>query len=94
MISQKLKVVSLLQIIYSDILISACNLSLVVGDIAPREGIPKAEKHRLEAEAMQNFVQDMLHGSSAAQRIHSLWQVRYLYDRTHPTSNTVIPIGV
>ena len=46
-----------------------------MGDIAPQEGIPKAEKHRLEAEAMQNFVQDMLHGSPAAQRIHDLWQV-------------------
>ena len=46
-----------------------------MGDIAPQEGIPKAEKHRLEAEAMQNFVQDMLHGSPAAQKIHDLWQV-------------------
>lgn len=50
-------------------------LSVVVGDIAPQEGIPKAEKHILEAEAMQNFVQDMLHGSPAAQIIHDLWQV-------------------
>ncbi|KAF8799246.1 hypothetical protein BYT27DRAFT_7228036 [Phlegmacium glaucopus] len=45
-----------------------------VGDIAPREGIPKAEKHRLEAEAMHNFVHDMLHNSQAAQRIESLWR--------------------
>jgi len=45
-----------------------------VGDIAPREGIPKAEKHKLEAKAMQNFVQDMLHASPAAQRIRSLWE--------------------
>ncbi|KDR67713.1 hypothetical protein GALMADRAFT_273060 [Galerina marginata CBS 339.88] len=44
-----------------------------VGDIAPREGIPKAEKHRLEAEAMHNFVHDMLHDSPAAQRINALW---------------------
>ncbi|PPQ97859.1 hypothetical protein CVT26_013028 [Gymnopilus dilepis] len=45
-----------------------------VGDIAPREGIPKAEKHRLEAEAMYNFVHDMLHDSPAAQRIYALWE--------------------
>ncbi|KAI0060664.1 HD domain-containing protein [Artomyces pyxidatus] len=45
-----------------------------VGDIAPREGIPKAEKRRLEAEAMHNFVHDMLHNSPAAQRIEALWQ--------------------
>ncbi|KAF9525126.1 HD domain-containing protein [Crepidotus variabilis] len=45
-----------------------------VGDIAPREGIPKAEKHKLEAEAMHNFVHDMLHNSPAAQKIFELWQ--------------------
>jgi len=45
-----------------------------VGDISPREGIPKVEKHRLESEAMDNFVHDMLHDSPAAQRIKSLWQ--------------------
>ncbi|KZV63763.1 HD domain-containing protein, partial [Peniophora sp. CONT] len=45
-----------------------------VGDIAPREGIPKAEKRRLEAEAMQNFVHEMLHDSPAAQRMMALWQ--------------------
>ncbi|KAF8202182.1 HD domain-containing protein [Pholiota molesta] len=44
-----------------------------VGDIAPREGIPKAEKHRLESEAMHNFVHDMLHDTPAAQKINSLW---------------------
>jgi len=45
-----------------------------VGDIAPREGIPKAEKRRLETEAMQNFVHEMLHDSPAALRIMSLWK--------------------
>jgi len=45
-----------------------------VGDIAPREGIPKAKKRRLEAEAMQNFVHEMLHDSPAALRIMSLWE--------------------
>jgi len=45
-----------------------------VGDIAPREGIPKAEKHRLESDAMHNFVHDMLHNSPAARRIESLWR--------------------
>ena len=68
-----------------------------VGDISPREGIPKAEKHRLESvkrpysylilallifiqflqDAMHNFVHDMLHNSPAAQRIESLWRVRF-----------------
>jgi len=77
---------------------------LAVGDIAPREGIPKAEKRRLEAvrslpsfpphpdtftttpytdidkasgpaqEAMQNFVHELLHDSSAALKIMSLWK--------------------
>ncbi|KAF8903425.1 HD domain-containing protein [Gymnopilus junonius] len=45
-----------------------------VGDIAPREGIPKSEKHRLESEAMYNFVNDMLHDTPAAQRIYALWE--------------------
>ncbi|KAH9893216.1 HD domain-containing protein [Cubamyces lactineus] len=45
-----------------------------VGDIAPREGIPKAEKRRLEAEAMHNFVHEMLHNSPSAQRIEALWR--------------------
>ncbi|KAI0731131.1 HD domain-containing protein [Earliella scabrosa] len=44
-----------------------------VGDIAPREGIPKADKRRLEAEAMNNFVHEMLHDSPVAQRILALW---------------------
>lgn len=45
-----------------------------VGDITPREGISKQEKRRLEAEAMRNFVHDMLHGSPAALRIEALWK--------------------
>lgn len=45
-----------------------------VGDITPHEGIPKAEKRRLEAEAMQNFVHEMFHDSPAGQRIFTLWQ--------------------
>ncbi|KAF9449410.1 hypothetical protein P691DRAFT_727991 [Macrolepiota fuliginosa MF-IS2] len=44
-----------------------------VGDIAPREGIPKDVKQRLEADAMHNFVHDMLHNSPAAQKIEALW---------------------
>ncbi|KAG1815455.1 HD domain-containing protein [Suillus variegatus] len=44
-----------------------------VGDITPREGISKQEKQRLEAEAMHNFVHDMLHGSPAALQIEALW---------------------
>ncbi|KAF9820836.1 hypothetical protein IEO21_01063 [Rhodonia placenta] len=45
-----------------------------VGDISPREGIPKAEKRRLESEAMHNFTHEMLHNSFAAQRIQALWK--------------------
>ncbi|KAG9309444.1 HD domain-containing protein [Chiua virens] len=44
-----------------------------VGDITPREGISKEEKRRLEAEAMHNFVHDMLHASPTALRIEALW---------------------
>ncbi|KAF8449344.1 HD domain-containing protein [Boletus edulis BED1] len=45
-----------------------------VGDITPREGISKEEKRRLEAEAMHNFVHDMLHASPAALRIEALYK--------------------
>ncbi|KAF8654645.1 hypothetical protein AX16_003498 [Volvariella volvacea WC 439] len=45
-----------------------------VGDITPREAISKAEKRKLEAEAMHNFVHDMLHYSSAAQKIEAIWK--------------------
>ncbi|KAI0685906.1 HD domain-containing protein [Cytidiella melzeri] len=48
--------------------------NVTVGDITPREGIPKSEKQRLEAEAMHNFVHEMLHNSPTAQRIEHLWQ--------------------
>ncbi|KZV91483.1 hypothetical protein EXIGLDRAFT_648177 [Exidia glandulosa HHB12029] len=45
-----------------------------VGDITPHEGISKAEKRRLEAGAMQNFLHEMFHDSPAGQRIFTLWQ--------------------
>ncbi|KAK0218274.1 HD domain-containing protein, partial [Armillaria fumosa] len=45
-----------------------------VGDITPREGISRAEKLRLEEEAMYNFIHEMLHNSPAAQRIEALWK--------------------
>ncbi|TDL23743.1 HD domain-containing protein [Rickenella mellea] len=45
-----------------------------VGDITPREGISKADKQKLETEAMDNFVHEMLHSSPAALRIHALWK--------------------
>ncbi|KAK0444823.1 HD domain-containing protein [Armillaria borealis] len=45
-----------------------------VGDITPREGISRAEKLRLEEEAMHNFIHEMLHNSPAAQRIEALWR--------------------
>ncbi|KAI6044462.1 HD domain-containing protein [Pisolithus marmoratus] len=45
-----------------------------VGDITPSEGISKEEKRQLEAEAMHNFVHDMLHRSEAALKIEALWK--------------------
>jgi len=45
-----------------------------VGDIAPSEMIPKAEKSRRESEAIHNFVYDMLHSSPASLRILALWK--------------------
>ncbi|KLO13303.1 HD domain-containing protein [Schizopora paradoxa] len=45
-----------------------------VGDIAPREGIPKETKAKLEADAMDNFVNGMLHGSPAGRRMEALWK--------------------
>ncbi|CAL1715145.1 unnamed protein product [Somion occarium] len=47
---------------------------LAVGDITPRENISREEKQRLEAEAMHNFIHDMLHDSPAAQRIEAFWR--------------------
>ncbi|KAH8104045.1 HD domain-containing protein [Cristinia sonorae] len=52
----------------------AGKLDLLLGDIAPSDGISKAEKQNLEAEAMHNFVYEMLHDSPTARRIMSLWQ--------------------
>ncbi|KAF9033210.1 HD domain-containing protein [Panaeolus papilionaceus] len=45
-----------------------------VGDIVPREGISKEEKHWQEQAAMKNFVTDMLHNSPTALTIEALWK--------------------
>ncbi|PVG03165.1 hypothetical protein CPB86DRAFT_723691 [Serendipita vermifera] len=45
-----------------------------VGDITPDEGFTKEEKKKLEEDAMTNIATEMLHDSSAAQRILALWQ--------------------
>ncbi|KAG2011278.1 HD domain-containing protein [Coprinopsis cinerea AmutBmut pab1-1] len=45
-----------------------------VGDIAPSEGFTKAEKHKLEEDAMRSFIHEMLHDSPAAKRIEALWR--------------------
>jgi len=58
-----------------------------VGDIAPRENIPKEEKQRLEAEAMHNFCYEMLHDSLAARRIEALW--KEYEDQTTPEARFV-----
>jgi len=57
---------------------SAHGTHFLVGDITPKEGISKETKAQLETEAMHNFVHDMLHNSSAAQRIEALWHVGLL----------------
>ncbi|KAL1668911.1 HD domain-containing protein [Schizophyllum commune] len=44
-----------------------------VGDITPRHGLSKEEKAKLEEDAMNNFVHEMLHDSPAARRIMDLW---------------------
>ncbi|KAL1696721.1 HD domain-containing protein [Schizophyllum commune] len=45
-----------------------------VGDITPRHGLSKEEKAKLEEDAMNNFVHEMLHDSPAARRIMDLWK--------------------
>ncbi|KAF8308313.1 hypothetical protein DL93DRAFT_2220135 [Clavulina sp. PMI_390] len=45
----------------------------IVGDIAPSDNVPKEEKQRLEKEAMQTIVHDMLHDSPAAVKMFQLW---------------------
>lgn len=63
---------------YLQKIFSAHVFHFTVGDITPKEGISKETKARLEAEAMHNFVHDMLHNSPAAQRIEALWHVSLL----------------
>jgi putative hydrolase of HD superfamily len=51
-----------------------------VGDITPVEGVPASEKHRLEAEAMDAFLDEMLGSEGnkdARERFRSLWDVRH-----------------
>jgi putative hydrolase of HD superfamily len=51
-----------------------------VGDITPVEGVSPEMKHKLEQEAMQAFLNEMLGGEGcreARERISSLWEVRY-----------------
>ncbi|CEL61882.1 HD domain-containing protein 2 OS=Danio rerio GN=hddc2 PE=2 SV=1 [Rhizoctonia solani AG-1 IB] len=46
----------------------------VVGDIAPWEGVSKAEKVQREREGMRNMLSDMLHDGPGAIRIQELWE--------------------
>lgn len=49
-----------------------------VGDITPVEGVPVHVKHRLEEEAMDAFLNEMLGGEGnkdAKERFRSLWDV-------------------
>ncbi|KEP52612.1 hydrolase-HD superfamily protein [Rhizoctonia solani 123E] len=46
----------------------------VVGDIAPWEGISKAEKVQREREGMKSMLSDMLHDGPGAIRIRELWE--------------------
>lgn len=50
-----------------------------MGDITPVEGVSPEMKHKLEQEAMQAFLGEMLGGDGcreARERISSLWEVR------------------
>lgn len=47
-----------------------------VGDITPVDGVSKHDKHRMEGEAMDSFLEQMLGGGEAADRIRLLWDVR------------------
>jgi 5'-deoxynucleotidase YfbR-like HD superfamily hydrolase len=49
-----------------------------VGDITPVDGVSKADKHRMEGEAMDSFLGEMLGPGEAADRIRTLWDVRLL----------------
>ncbi|XP_071716046.1 uncharacterized protein [Rutidosis leptorrhynchoides] len=44
----------------------------IVGDITPSDGVPKAEKSRLEKEALENMCK-LLGGGPRAEEIHELW---------------------
>lgn len=49
-----------------------------VGDITPVEGVPSHVKHRLEEQAMDTFLNEMLGGKGnkdARERFRSLWDV-------------------
>lgn len=49
-----------------------------MGDITPVEGVPAEVKHRLEEEAMDAFLNEMLGGEGnkdAKARFRSLWDV-------------------
>ncbi|CUA78194.1 HD domain-containing protein 2 [Bos taurus] [Rhizoctonia solani] len=46
----------------------------IVGDIAPWEGISKAEKAQREREGMRCMLSDMLHDGPGAVRIKELWE--------------------
>lgn len=54
--------------------LTACS----VGDITPVEGVTPQEKHRLEEQAMDIFLNEMLGGpgsTDARERFRSLWNV-------------------
>nr|GEU86407.1 HD domain-containing protein 2 isoform X2 [Tanacetum cinerariifolium] len=44
----------------------------IVGDITPSDGVPKAEKSRMEKEALDNMCK-LLGGGPRAEEIHALW---------------------
>lgn len=44
-----------------------------MGDITPRDKVPKAEKHRLELEAMAEIRDVVLEGSPVADEVFALW---------------------
>lgn len=46
-----------------------------MGDIAPSDGVSKEEKHRMETNAVNNIVEEMLHKTPEALALRDLWKV-------------------
>lgn len=54
----------------------------IVGDITPRDNVSKAEKHRLESDAMADIRDQVLTGSVLGHEVFALWN-EYEEGNTH-----------